>query len=214
MRRYPANIKSVLLALVTSSVLPAAASGYQEIVGHEFLLDRRQSSCKIFITVGRHVTDGLINHQNSIEKIRITELTGDLFTASVSGQITQFPKLSFLSELLLRAARKEPHAINDDCTAFYGDAELLEFNSRKAKVAEDLINEQKAVAKQIRQQEIERQRIQKLPGVSIGMSPEKVINKTSWGKPTAVNRTTTRSGVREQWVYSDKNYLYLKILAS
>ncbi len=45
-------------------------------------------------------------------------------------------------------------------------------------------------------------------GVSIGMTPKEVIEKTSWGKPKSVNRTTNQYGVSEQWVYGDGNYLY------
>ena len=47
----------------------------------------------------------------------------------------------------------------------------------------------------------------KQKGVSIGMTPEDVI-ASSWGKPKSINRTTTASGVREQWVYGGGNYLY------
>ena len=48
----------------------------------------------------------------------------------------------------------------------------------------------------------------KLPGVSIGMTADQVINKSSWGRPGSVSRTTTAAGTREQWVYGGSNYLY------
>jgi hypothetical protein len=48
----------------------------------------------------------------------------------------------------------------------------------------------------------------KKPGVSIGDSSDHVIQNTHWGKPIRINRTTTASGVREQWVYGSKSYLY------
>jgi hypothetical protein len=44
------------------------------------------------------------------------------------------------------------------------------------------------------------------PGARIGMTPKQVINDTTWGAPTRVNRTTTASGVREQWVYDHCGY--------
>lgn len=44
-------------------------------------------------------------------------------------------------------------------------------------------------------------------GVSVGMSKEQVL-ESSWGKPQSVNTTTTAHGVREQWVYGNRNYLY------
>lgn len=42
---------------------------------------------------------------------------------------------------------------------------------------------------------------------SIGMTPEQVKSST-WGKPRKVNKTTTASGVSEQWCYSDNRYIY------
>lgn len=44
-------------------------------------------------------------------------------------------------------------------------------------------------------------------GVRIGMSKEDVL-KSNWGKPESVNKTTSASGVKEQWVYGGRNYLY------
>lgn len=46
-------------------------------------------------------------------------------------------------------------------------------------------------------------------GVHIGMSQEDVL-ASNWGKPQSVNRTVTNSGVREQWVYGLRNYLYFR----
>lgn len=48
------------------------------------------------------------------------------------------------------------------------------------------------------------------PGARIGMSREEVRNETSWGEPRLVNRTTTKYGVNEQWVYGNGNYLYFE----
>lgn len=43
----------------------------------------------------------------------------------------------------------------------------------------------------------------------VGMNKEEVI-KTKWGRPDKVNTTTTSFGVREQWVYANYRYVYLK----
>jgi hypothetical protein len=56
----------------------------------------------------------------------------------------------------------------------------------------------------------EREAMAKRPGVRIGMAAEEVINQTSWGKPLSIRRTTTASGVREQWIYDGNNYLYFE----
>jgi hypothetical protein len=47
------------------------------------------------------------------------------------------------------------------------------------------------------------------PGVSIGMSKDEAL-ASSWGRPESVNRTTTKYGTREQWVYGGRNYLYFE----
>jgi hypothetical protein len=46
-------------------------------------------------------------------------------------------------------------------------------------------------------------------GVSLGMTQKEVL-ASSWGKPKHVNRTISRSGTREQWVYGGHNYLYFE----
>ena len=58
--------------------------------------------------------------------------------------------------------------------------------------------------------EKEAARLKTLPGASIGMSASQVLNKTSWGRPGQVNRTTTATGTTEQWVYGYGNYLYFR----
>jgi len=42
---------------------------------------------------------------------------------------------------------------------------------------------------------------------AIGMTEAEARNST-WGRPTRINRTTTRFGVREQWVYRNNRFLY------
>jgi len=50
--------------------------------------------------------------------------------------------------------------------------------------------------------------IHKAHGVSVGMTADQVL-RSSWGKPKSVNRTTTASGISEQWVYGG-GYLYFR----
>ena len=49
-----------------------------------------------------------------------------------------------------------------------------------------------------------------LPGARLGMTQKQVIEKTNWGKPESINRSTGRWGVHEQWVYGGGNYLYFE----
>lgn len=47
-----------------------------------------------------------------------------------------------------------------------------------------------------------------LPGARIGITTKQVLQHTSWGEPKNINRTTTKNGEHEQWVYENGNYLY------
>lgn len=40
------------------------------------------------------------------------------------------------------------------------------------------------------------------------MTMQQVIDGTSWGAPRDKNQTTTAAGTREQWMYTNKAYLY------
>lgn len=53
-------------------------------------------------------------------------------------------------------------------------------------------------------------KIPELPQPSIGMSQHQVLTATSWGAPSRVHRTTSSTGIREQWVYSDSRFLYFE----
>lgn len=45
--------------------------------------------------------------------------------------------------------------------------------------------------------------------ITIGLTDQEVLNKTTWGKPNRINKTETAYGIREQWVY-DRGYLYFE----
>lgn len=47
-----------------------------------------------------------------------------------------------------------------------------------------------------------------IPGnVRLGMTADQV-RRCGWGDPASINRTTTRRGTSEQWVYGSNRYLY------
>jgi len=47
------------------------------------------------------------------------------------------------------------------------------------------------------------------PSPKIGMTASE-IRLSNWGSPKDINRTTTKYGVREQWVYGGSQYIYLE----
>lgn len=78
---------------------------------------------------------------------------------------------------------------------------------RADKVARDVETREKArQAKWRAEQDVLRRK----PGVSVGMTKDDVLTKSSWGAPFSKNRMTTAAGVEEQWVYGGRNYLYFK----
>lgn len=46
--------------------------------------------------------------------------------------------------------------------------------------------------------------------ITLGLTDQEVLYKTSWGKPKIINKTETINFVREQWVYPNNNYLYFE----
>lgn len=62
----------------------------------------------------------------------------------------------------------------------------------------------------IEERERQADELAKKPPAKIGMSAATVREKTNWGVPKSVNRTTTNQGVMEQWVYEGRNYLYFR----
>ena len=76
----------------------------------------------------------------------------------------------------------------------------------RAKRNDKYERDQAAIIERMRQ----RDELAKKPPAKIGMSAAMVQEKTNWGAPKSVNRTTTSQGVMEQWVYEGGQYLYFR----
>jgi hypothetical protein len=44
----------------------------------------------------------------------------------------------------------------------------------------------------------------------IGMTKDDLLNYSRWGKPNDINKTITKYGTSEQWVYNNRGYIYLE----
>jgi hypothetical protein len=84
-----------------------------------------------------------------------------------------------------------------------------EFSALKTSLIALKVKEEAAVAKAQADASRALKAKRKTEGVSIGMTKDEVLG-SSWGKPESVNKTTNAYGVREQWVYGGRNYLYFK----
>lgn len=48
------------------------------------------------------------------------------------------------------------------------------------------------------------------PDAKIGMDTSDIILKTNWGVPDKKNKTETKHGTSEQWMYENRGYLYFE----
>jgi len=110
-----------------------------------------------------------------------------------------------------------PFLTYEPAQCHYARSHNAELDKRAALASEAekrrMANRQKYLEQARRNEELtrlERIRVSKLPGVRIGMTASQVLNHSNWGKPLSVNRTTTASGTKEQWVYGEGNYLYFE----
>lgn len=91
------------------------------------------------------------------------------------------------------------------------DSMAGETQDAKRARAEKLELERASSAKSVAQQPLTyqppAQKVHSKP--AIGMSEYEASN-TMWGRPESINRTETRHGTREQWVYGEGRYLYLE----
>lgn len=104
-----------------------------------------------------------------------------------------------------RRAEEEKRNANEKALK---DAQLQESNNKRDEIRrqydEKIARSQKEYE---RQKELNEERSKK-PSPKIGMKSYLIGSKTNWGSPIKVIKTTTSSGVREQWVYEDERYLF------
>ena len=81
-----------------------------------------------------------------------------------------------------------------------------EFNALWRRV---VLEESKATAQALKQQDAKDKAEARKKGVKVGMNREQVL-ASMWGKPQRVNTTTSAYGEREQWVYGLNAYLYFE----
>jgi len=80
----------------------------------------------------------------------------------------------------------------------------------KAELARSKAKQQLAADEQRRARAGREARAEQLarPSPRLSMTRNQVISQTNWGAPKDINTTTTAAGVREQWVYGLRRYLY------
>ena len=102
-----------------------------------------------------------------------------------------------------KIAAKEKLRSLDVLERDYADA-AVKYKSTRQQLERTVAQQDALAEKQREAAEAKRKRSE---GVRIGMSKADVL-ASNWGRPQAVNTTTTARGTREQWVYGGRNYLY------
>lgn len=114
-------------------------------------------------------------------------------------------------ELSMKIAANEAAAKERD-EAIKADFAKLELDRKKRyeeRIAEIRAQSERDMAA-IHERKRQADELAKKPPAKIGMSTTTVREKTNWGSPKSVNRTTTSQGVMEQWVYEGGQYLYFR----
>lgn len=150
--------------------------------------------------------DGKIGYVNVVGCCGIKQ---NLFRGQVDGgkEYVQFEGTSpSIDEIVAREKVRQEKQAQDEKARQEKQA-LEEQRAKERAQREARIAQEKAERERARKIE-ERKRRAVMLAPRIGMTWQQVVNQTSWGKPYDINRTTTASGTREQWVYGDRRYLY------
>lgn len=103
----------------------------------------------------------------------------------------------------LKGGQVEAASTLKECAPYFVD------DKTKAFYKSVLAAERKKAARILATDQAREKAERKKRSVHIGMTAAEVI-QSSWGRPDYVNRTTTAYGVREQWVYGQRSYLYFQ----
>lgn len=139
---------------------------------------------------------------NDIEYESIVNNSSKIIVLSETGVIVQYDDIFIINVFKIENKQGEnmdPHIALKDISE-----KIIEKESKRPKLSEEEINEFSG-KKNVDKKEIERK---KEEGPQIGMIDTEVADL--FGKPRKINRTTTATGVREQWVYPNGTYLYFE----
>ncbi len=149
-----------------------------------------------------------------ILEIQVIEVMSKIQSAKTRAWNNEYKEaIVFLEEAKVIATREEDKKEIEKLIKEYEEAEKYKSTEEYKIAMEKSKKEQIAFEKKLEKNRIEREKEKlkkkKSEGVSIGMTQEEVL-QSSWGKPKDINKTITKYGVNEQWVYANYNYLYFE----
>ena len=152
--------------------------------------------------INKDITDLATNKQNEIKEQMLQQVI-------TQGQ-EKINKQEYSSAKTLLEKYKDfgNQTIVDMYNKATNEVNRIEAEKKAQEEAERKARAKKEAEERARREAEEKAR-KKREGVTIGMTKQDVLD-SSWGKPKYINTTTTRYGVREQWVYGGGNYLYFE----
>lgn len=152
--------------------------------------------------INKEITDLATNKQNEIKEQMLQQVI-------TQGQ-EKINKQEYSSAKTLLGKYKDfgNQTIVDMYNKATNEVNRIEAEKKAQEEAERKARAKKEAEERARREAEEKAR-KKREGVTIGMTKQDVLD-SSWGKPKYINTTTTRYGVREQWVYGGGNYLYFE----
>ena len=152
--------------------------------------------------INKDITDLATNKQNEIKEQMLQQVI-------IQGQ-EKINKQEYSSAKTLLGKYKDfgNQTIVDMYNKATNEVNRIEAEKKAQEEAERKARAKKEAEERARREAEEKAR-KKREGVTIGMTKQDVLD-SSWGKPKYINTTTTRYGVREQWVYGGGNYLYFE----
>ena len=138
-------------------------------------------------------------------KVAILEDLGDQYKALYNGKIGYALKYGFYTEKEYRDKEQEniAKAREQEQDRLKSEQEMLQREEARLKREKE---EQERIPNLIKKYGSEKGKIIGDGKVRIGFTKQMCID--SWGEPQSINKTTSKYGVNEQWVYGNGNYLY------
>jgi len=155
------------------------AQGFKSSIVHTWLIDGKK--------VYNLYSDSKVTNGKNEYNAQYNESTIELFTTNpYGGGVATVSSFSF--------------RIVDNNTLTYSVTALYDANDLSYKDYTMILKKESGST------ELPKSEIIKEP--EIGMTKSEV-EKSTWGKPMKVNKTTTKYGIHEQWVYSGNRYIYV-----
>ncbi|OAS18906.1 hypothetical protein [Paenibacillus oryzisoli] len=161
--------------------------------------------------------NGLLSKEIKLETDRFYEQLVTHIKDNSSNKMWNFASDTLKKNKTVRALYDYHFALTTKCSSYEKNDCMISYLANIDDDYDGLLSSeikplQKKYAKEIQDNRADKARIASLPTPvqpTIGMTAEQV-EKSTWGKPSRTNKTTTKYGTSEQWVYERMGYIYFE----